>query len=166
MMWCFEACACFEACRFGDSSQQPTCPQVMHSRRWFHQAPSLMQSSQPSALGVTGSASLKCSHVYSIEVPPFVFHTTENAMSTRTILSPYMQHAKRPVDGLIRLDASGVSSPELDEPLRLELEADLRCNPAITVHGHYGYSPLLDALAEKCGLDSTDSIVTAAGSSM
>jgi RNA polymerase sigma-70 factor, ECF subfamily len=45
--------ACLVACLFGDESQQPMWPQVMHSRRWTHHAPMRKQSSQPSADGVT-----------------------------------------------------------------------------------------------------------------
>src|SRR4029077_12559858 len=41
------------ACLPFDLSQQPTCPQVMHSRRWTQVPPVLRQSSQPSALAVT-----------------------------------------------------------------------------------------------------------------
>src|SRR6516162_4459440 len=44
---------CLVAWRFGESSQQPTWPQVRHRRRWTHGEPIFKHSSQPSALGVT-----------------------------------------------------------------------------------------------------------------
>jgi len=44
------------ACRFGESSQHPTWPQVRHNRKWTHSEPIFRQSSQPSALGVTSRA--------------------------------------------------------------------------------------------------------------
>src|SRR3954470_5925637 len=44
---------CLVACRFGESSQQLTTPQVRHVLRWTHQLPIFMHSSQPS--GVRGS---------------------------------------------------------------------------------------------------------------
>ena len=44
---------CAVACLFGESSQQPTWPQVRHMRRCSHRLPLLRHSSQPSALGVT-----------------------------------------------------------------------------------------------------------------
>src|SRR6266571_6090746 len=44
------------AWRFFESSQQPTCPQLMHRRRWTHSSPEAKHSSQPS--GVRGWTSL------------------------------------------------------------------------------------------------------------
>jgi hypothetical protein len=48
------------AWRFGDESQQPTWPQVMHIRRWTHQLPMRRHSSQPSAEGRTSRMSARC----------------------------------------------------------------------------------------------------------
>src|SRR5206468_2977851 len=53
----------FVAWRLGESSQQPTCPQTRHRRRWTHLAPMARHSSQP--VGVFGSLacrSSKCLH--------------------------------------------------------------------------------------------------------
>src|SRR6266568_1806534 len=45
---------CAVACRFGEESQQPTCPQNRHSRRWTQWSPVFRHSVQPSVvLGVT-----------------------------------------------------------------------------------------------------------------
>ena len=45
---------CAVACRFGELSQQPTSPQIMHSRRCTHLEPIFRHSEQPSVLdGVT-----------------------------------------------------------------------------------------------------------------
>src|SRR3954463_10783155 len=44
---------CLVACRFGESSQQLTTPQVRHILRWTHQLPIFMHSAHPS--GVRGS---------------------------------------------------------------------------------------------------------------
>ena len=45
---------CFVACVAGELSQQPTCPQAWHTRRWTQSwRPAARQSSQPSDDGVT-----------------------------------------------------------------------------------------------------------------
>ena len=47
--------ACRRAWRFGEESQQPTCPQVRHSRRCTHGVPMRRHSSQPCGVrGTTG----------------------------------------------------------------------------------------------------------------
>ena len=43
--------ACALACRFGDESQHPILPQIMHMRRWTHRAPTFRHSSQPRVCG-------------------------------------------------------------------------------------------------------------------
>src|ERR1700728_2700677 len=50
--WCV-AWKCFVACLFGESSQQPTCPQARQMRRCTHGLPVFRHSSQPRALGCT-----------------------------------------------------------------------------------------------------------------
>ena len=40
--------ACLLACRFGDESQQPTCPHVRQIRRWHHGSPVARHWGQPS----------------------------------------------------------------------------------------------------------------------
>ena len=42
-----DSAACTRACLFGDESQQPIFPQVMHMRRCTQRLPILRQSSQP-----------------------------------------------------------------------------------------------------------------------
>jgi hypothetical protein len=42
------SCPCLLACRFGEESQQPTCPQVRQVRRCTQRSPVLRHSSQPS----------------------------------------------------------------------------------------------------------------------
>src|SRR5260370_21913388 len=53
MTGCPVAWKCFVACLLGESSQQPTWPQLRQIRRCSHSLPLLRHSSQPSALGVT-----------------------------------------------------------------------------------------------------------------
>src|SRR2546426_11236652 len=52
---------CLLACRLGEESQQP--PHVRHSRKCTQGEPMIKQSSQPSALGVTGRIALTCGSV-------------------------------------------------------------------------------------------------------
>src|SRR5947207_11145185 len=51
---------CALACLFFESSQQPTCPQLKHSRKCTQLSPVRRHSSQPSARGVTGRICSKC----------------------------------------------------------------------------------------------------------
>src|SRR6266498_4195451 len=54
---------CAVACLAGEESQQPTCPQDRHSRRWTQVPPTARQSSQPSVvLGDTSLSSATCVH--------------------------------------------------------------------------------------------------------
>jgi hypothetical protein len=53
MIGCRVALKCLVACLFLLESQQPTCPQLRHSRKCTHVSPVRRQSSQPGALGVT-----------------------------------------------------------------------------------------------------------------
>src|ERR1700754_2644077 len=53
MMGCPVAWKCLVACLLGESSQQPTWPQLRQMRRCSHTLPLCRHSSQPSALGVT-----------------------------------------------------------------------------------------------------------------
>src|SRR6266508_3049699 len=71
-MGCPSVCACRRACRFGEESQQPTCPQVRHSRRCTHLDPERRHSSQPSGVrGTTGWTSLsRCRLAVLICSPP------------------------------------------------------------------------------------------------
>ena len=60
MIGCPLSWKCILACRCGEESQQPTCPQVRHRRKCTHLEPILRQSSQPSALGVTSRIIFRC----------------------------------------------------------------------------------------------------------
>src|SRR5690348_12272275 len=51
--------ACAVACRFGDESQQPIFPQVMHIRRCTQLAPIFRHSSQPSIVGGRAVTSIR-----------------------------------------------------------------------------------------------------------
>src|ERR1700688_1609736 len=53
MTGCWVAWKCLVACLLGESSQQPTWPQLRQIRRCSHSLPLFRHSSQPSALGVT-----------------------------------------------------------------------------------------------------------------
>src|ERR1700676_1398526 len=53
MTGCPVAWKCLVACLLGESSQQPTWPQLRQIRRCSHSLPLFRHSSQPSALGVT-----------------------------------------------------------------------------------------------------------------
>src|SRR3984885_15353697 len=57
------------ACRSGEESQQPTCPQVRHRRRCTQSDPRIRHSSQPPGVrGVTGRTRLRCGSV-SVAMP-------------------------------------------------------------------------------------------------
>src|SRR6185369_17875578 len=51
MIGCFVLWKCLVACRFFESSQHPTCPQVMHSLRCTQSSPRARHSSHPSVFG-------------------------------------------------------------------------------------------------------------------
>src|ERR1700722_2100631 len=66
MTECCVSWKCFVACLRGDESQQPTWPQVKHSRSATHVVPSLIHSSQRFCVRGGGKLSsvrfLRCSH--------------------------------------------------------------------------------------------------------
>ncbi len=72
--------------------------------------------------------------------------------------SDYMHWAKTQSRGRYNLATSGVGSFPL---------AELPCQPALEINGDstYGYAPLQQAIARKCGVDP-DCVVAAAGTSM
>ena len=53
------AAACLRACRFFESSQHPTWPQVRHRRKCTHVSPIARHSTQPSPEGTTRLTLLK-----------------------------------------------------------------------------------------------------------
>src|SRR5215472_5468925 len=70
MIGCPVAWKCFVACRLGELSQQPTCPQVRQSRRCTQGDPILRHSSHPRALGVTARMPSRCVQVSAIFLIP------------------------------------------------------------------------------------------------
>src|SRR5262245_66677099 len=60
---------CFVACLFLLESQQPTCPQLRHSRKCTHVSPVCKHSSQPCALGVTSRIWSMCVQIEFIVTP-------------------------------------------------------------------------------------------------
>jgi hypothetical protein len=70
MIGCPLSWKCILAWRCGEESQQPTCPQVRHRRKWTHLEPILRQSSQPSALGVTSRIIFRCGSTISFPSLP------------------------------------------------------------------------------------------------
>src|SRR5581483_9535273 len=58
------------AWRFGELSQQPTCPQLMHMRRCTQSPPIRRQSSQPSLEGTTSEMASRWEQVSAILNPP------------------------------------------------------------------------------------------------
>jgi len=67
---CLVPWKCFVACRLGESSQQPTCPQVRHRRRCTQPEPMARHSSQPSAPGVTSRIVCRWLHPRTIPISP------------------------------------------------------------------------------------------------
>lgn len=53
MTGCWVWWKCLVACLFLEESQQPTCPQTRHMRRWTQRSPDLRHSSQPLVWGRT-----------------------------------------------------------------------------------------------------------------
>src|SRR5712664_67358 len=62
MIACLELRKCLRAWRFLESSQQPTCPQVLHKRRCTQVSPMARHSWQPSPPGITALTVLRCVH--------------------------------------------------------------------------------------------------------
>jgi len=81
MIGCCVAWKCLVACRLGESSQQPTWPQVRQIRKCSHSLPLLRHSSQPSALGCT-------SRMPAIWVHPFATPVQASLVSKIRISAP------------------------------------------------------------------------------
>src|SRR5258708_32497803 len=64
--WSGWMCQCAVAWRLGESSQQPTWPQCMQSRRWTQRSPRRRQSSQPLLDGTTSPRVSRCAQVSTI----------------------------------------------------------------------------------------------------
>ena len=85
MIGCPLSWKCILACRCGEESQQPTCPQVRHRRKCTHLEPILRQSSQPSALGVTSRIIFRCGST--ILSPSLPVRRSVNRSAARSALS-------------------------------------------------------------------------------
>src|SRR5580692_4435025 len=66
MIGCLVAWKCLVACLLGESSQQPTWPQLRQIRKCSHTLPLLRHSWQPSALGVTLRIPAMCAQPFAI----------------------------------------------------------------------------------------------------
>jgi hypothetical protein len=60
MMGCDVAWKCFRACRFFESSQHPTCPQVRQTRRCTQVSPIRRHSAQPRDVGRSVCTESRC----------------------------------------------------------------------------------------------------------
>src|SRR5260370_16694641 len=56
MIGCPAIFACADACCEGELSQHPTWPHCVHRRRWTHQPPLALHSTQPVPLGGTAGS--------------------------------------------------------------------------------------------------------------
>src|SRR5262249_22039319 len=91
MIGCRVLWKCLVACLFFELSQQPTWPQVMHSRRWTHRSPIFRQSPQPVELGLTVRIWSTCGQVAVISVssllPKPLYQTTSTARLPATLVA-------------------------------------------------------------------------------
>jgi hypothetical protein len=113
MTGCRVAWKCRVACRFGESSQHPTWPQVRHKRRCTQREPIFRHSSHPSALGVTSrmAASLSrpvsssalitsCRHPFALQL-----------MMPHGALASLRGRRKPPHDGMRRMGGTIFGAP-------------------------------------------------------
>ena len=61
--------ACLRAWRLGESSQQPTCVQVVHRLRWTQDPPSRRQSTHPAPLASFVAIESRCVQMSAIDTP-------------------------------------------------------------------------------------------------
>src|SRR5262249_2607339 len=109
---------CAVAWRFGESSQQPTFPEVMHMRRCTHELPIFRHSSQPSS----GSGS----SVTSIWSRWLQMGVADIRLLSSSLLGPGQDEREvaGPVGPPLLHEEPGASKLRL-EPLTAELAADL-----------------------------------------
>src|SRR5579864_8342575 len=100
---------CLVAWRLGESSQQPTWPQVRQSRKCSHTAPILRQSSHPLALGSTSRIASPCVHA--------------DAASLRCVIGPTILLEPAPPHGASRPAASNPASLPTRSPLLADAPA-------------------------------------------
>src|ERR1700735_3430769 len=128
MMGCPVAWKCLVACLLGESSQQPTWPQLRQIRKCSHTLPLFRHSSQPSALGVT-------SRMPAMWVQPFVMlnlcrlnstgfcscakapafrYRRETRAAPPPPAHPRRSHRRREASALFALPAGHHKSPAID----------------------------------------------------
>src|ERR1700738_4548403 len=137
MTGCWVAWKCFVACLLGESSQQPTWPQVRQIRKCSHTLPLSRHSSQPSALGVTLRMPLRWVQPFAILNPHR--YSAGFAVSPRKPCNAATTCAPSPIAPPTRLTdpertsptantpGTEVSSPETSAPSPF-----LYCAPVIT----------------------------------
>src|SRR5713101_3505146 len=106
MIGCPVAWKCPVACLLGESSQQPTWPQLRQIRKCSHSLPLFRHSSQPSALGVTSRMPAMWVQPFAILCPLLVPGITNRycSPSFETATEPVIGRAfARPVGGLLRM---------------------------------------------------------------
>jgi len=110
-MGCCVAWKCLVACRFFESSQQPTCPQVLQSRKCTQVSPSLRHSSQPRLRGRLVRTKSKWRHCVGMTSLPSPYHD-RNAFMERRLQS------RLHILGVPVAEINGVSSPASAPPRR------------------------------------------------
>jgi hypothetical protein len=110
-MGCCVAWKCLVACRFFESSQQPTCPQVLQSRKCTQVSPSLRHSSQPRLRERLVRTKAKWRHCVGMTSLPSPYHD-RNAFMERRLQS------RLHILGVLVAEINGVSSPASAPPRR------------------------------------------------
>src|SRR5258708_38304705 len=75
---CFVALKCFVACLFLEESQQPTWPQLKHSRKCTQLSPIFRHSSQPLVFGLTRLIGSRCVQLSAIILLPRIIRRLES----------------------------------------------------------------------------------------
>src|ERR1700738_1238814 len=114
MTGCWVAWKCFVACLLGESSQQPTWPQVRQIRKCSHTLPLSRHSSQPSALGVTLRMPLRWVQPFAILNPRR--YSAGFAVSPRKPCSAATTCAPSPIAPPTRLTDPERTSPTANTP--------------------------------------------------
>src|SRR6202163_2125291 len=122
---------CFVACLLGESSQQPTCPQVRQIRKCSHTLPLFRHSSQPSALGVTLGVPLRWVQPFAILNPHR--YSAGFAVSPRKPCNAATTCAPSPIAPPTRLTDPERTSPTANTPGTEGSSADAIC-PSLLLH--------------------------------
>src|SRR3954452_10375628 len=113
MIGCPAAWKCAVACLLGESSQQPTWPQLRQIRKCSHTLPLCRHSSQPSALGVTSRMPLRWLQPFAIL---FSSYSAGLAVSPRKPCSAATTCAPSPIAPPTRLTDPERTSPTANTP--------------------------------------------------